>query len=141
MCFFLWCWFYYRYCITGLGFPFEVVKEGNEEASIIENEAEFKILISTCGYDEINYTDVINTISSCFTINYPLDLIVNDKVKTFMSQKEAETYFNTYWSSSATVTISYPFRVTLHNMEEDKRTSIENDFEMINLIKNTCNIQ
>lgn len=126
--------------LTGLGFPFKVKEKVSAEVSTIKNEQEFKKLVVACGYDEINYTDVINSVSSCFTINYPLDLIVNDHVKTFMNQQEAENYFNKYWSSSATVSISYPFRVTLHTMEEDKRTSIENDFEMINLIKNNCGI-
>jgi len=126
--------------LTGIGFPFEVEEDGSAEAATIKNEQEFKMLLSACGYEEINYTDVINSVSSCFTIDYPLDLIVNDQIKTFMNAQEAENYFNKYWSSSATVSISYPFRVTLHTMEEDKRTSIENDFEMINLIKNSCNI-
>ena len=126
--------------LTGIGFPFEVEEDGSEEATTINDEQEFKILLSACGYEEINYTDVINTVSSCFTVTYPLDLIVSDQIKTFMTQKEVENYFNQYWSSSATVSISYPFRVTLHTMEEDKRTSIENDFEMINLIKNSCDI-
>lgn len=126
--------------LTGIGFPFEVEENGSEETATIKTEQEFKMLLSACGYEEINYTDIINSVSSCFTINYPLDLIVNDQIKTFMNAQEAENYFNQYWSSSATVSISYPFRVTLHTMEEDKQTSIENDFEMISLIKNSCNI-
>lgn len=126
--------------LTGIGFPFEVQKEGSEKITTLKDEQEFKILIAACGYDEITYADIISELSPCFTVNYPLDFIVSDHIKTFMNQQEAENYFNKYWSSSATVSISYPFRVTLHTMENDKRTSIENDFEMINLIKNSCNI-
>ncbi len=126
--------------LDGIGFPFEVKEEGSEDTTTIKDEQEFKMLLSACGYEEINYSDVINAVSSCFTVTYPLDLIVNDHIKTFMTQQETENYFNQYWSSSVTVSISYPFRVTLHTMEEDKRTSIENDFEMINLIKNSCKI-
>jgi hypothetical protein len=126
--------------LNGVGFPFEVKEEGSEDTTTIKDEQGFKMLLSACGYKEINYSDVINAVSSCFSVTYPLDLIVSDHVKTFMTQQETENYFNQYWSSSATVSISYPFRATLHTMEEDKRTSIENDFEMINLIKNSCNI-
>lgn len=123
--------------LTALGLLFEVMEEGRVEVSAIKNEQEFQMLIVTCGYNKINYTDIINSVNSCFTTNYPLNLIVSNSVKTFMNQQEAEDYFNKYWSSSATVSISYPFRVTLHTMEEEERTPIENDFEMINLIKNS----
>ncbi|WP_031427327.1 hypothetical protein [Flavimarina sp. Hel_I_48] len=127
--------------ITGVGFPFEIYKDGSNQVYEINDEEEFKMLIADCGYDEVSYTDVIHVTSPCFTVNYPLELIISDKVKAFESQEEADTYFNTFWSSSTTVTISYPFRVTLHTADGDERTSIENDFEMINLVKTICGIE
>ena len=127
--------------LTGIGFPFDVIEPDSEKAVTISNEEAFKGLIAACGYDEISYTDVINITSSCFSVIYPLDLIVNDHIKTFRNQEEAVDYFNKYWSSTTTVSISYPFRVTLHTVDGGERTSIENDFEMINLIKTTCSIE
>ena len=124
--------------VTGIGFPFEVTMKEDDSLRKITDEDAFSVLIEDCGYDEIDYTYVVNSVSSCFEINYPLDLVINDMVKTFKSQQQAHDYFRNNWSSSNTVSISYPFRATM--TESGERISIANDFEMINLIKNTCGI-
>ena len=124
--------------LIGIGFPFEVTLKADSSIKKINTEEDFKSLIETCGYDEIDYTYVINSVSSCFEITYPLDLIINGNVKTFKSQDQAQTYFSNNWTSSSTVSISYPFRATMTSSGDN--ISIANDFEMINLIKNTCSI-
>ena len=125
--------------LTGIGFPFKVTMKADDSIKTIANEDEFKALIKDCGYDEIDYTYLVNSVSSCFAVSYPLDLKINDMIKTFRSQEQAQDYFRSNWSPSTAVNISYPFRVTM--TETGEQISIENDFEMINLIKNTCGIE
>ncbi len=125
--------------LTGIGFPFSVTIKADGSQKVITDEEDFKALNAACGYDVIDYTYVVNAVSSCFEVSYPLDLNINDAVKTFESQQAAQQYFRNNWSSSTTVSISYPFRVVMTASGE--KVSIANDFEMINLIKNTCGIE
>jgi len=123
--------------ITEIAFPFNVIL-ADDTVQTITDETEFQTLIDDCGYDFITVAEVLAVVDDCFTINYPLTLVVNDEPQTFNSQEEAEAFFTNNNQDIVSVTFSYPFSVTL--IDDTTPTIINDDFELINLITNTCSV-
>ena len=122
--------------ITGIGFPFEIQIKETEEILVINDETEFKELINSCGYDTLDYTGVVEVAKTCFDISYPISLLVNNESVKFESEAAAQSYFQANFSSIVSITVDYPLNVTLNDTEEI--TSINDDYELIYLIKETC---
>lgn len=123
--------------ITEIAFPFNVIL-ADGATQTIEDETQFQTLIDDCGYDFITVADVLAVVDECFTINYPLVLVVNDEEQTFNSQQEAEDFFTNNNNDIVSVTFSYPLSVTF--VEDGTTLEITDDFELVNLITNTCGV-
>ncbi|MFC7356742.1 hypothetical protein ACFQO1_03510 [Jejudonia soesokkakensis] len=123
--------------ITTVAFPFNVIL-ADSTTQTITNESEFQMLIDDCGYDFITVADVMAVVDECFTVNYPITLVVNDEEQTFTSQQEIEDYFANNTSNIVSVTFTYPLSVTLVN--DTDPTIISDNFELIHLITTTCAI-
>jgi len=123
---------------TGIGFPFDIELRGTGALQTITDESEFLQVIENCGYDTVDYERVLAFASSCFSINYPLSLIINDSVVTFSSETEGQEYFLANYSSIKSIQIDYSFSVTLTETEEV--VAIADDYEFIYLINETCGI-
>ena len=125
--------------INAIGFPFNVETRNTGTQKLITDEKEFKTLVEDCGYESINYTKVVEFAGQCFTVNYPISLVVNDAIMNFSTEQEAQDFFIENFSTVKTITISYPFMVTLQSTETSEL--IEDDYELIYLIKDTCGFE
>ena len=124
--------------ITGIGFPFEVQIRETEEIKTINDEAEFRELINTCGYDALDYAGVVDIAETCFEVSYPISLVVNDERIEFESEAAAQSYFQAEFATIVSVTVAYPLHVILRDTEEI--IAINDDYELIYLINETCGI-
>jgi hypothetical protein len=123
--------------IVGIGFPFNIVQNGQTQA--IANEAEFQTLVTDCGYDMVSFEDVVVVTDDCFNINYPITVFVNEQSQTFNSQDEAQSFFLSYTEEIDAVGFDYPFGVTL--VEDGSVVTVNDDFELVFLIEETCGIE
>ena len=126
------------YHIVGIGFPFEVVCHLDNTIYIIDDEAEFSTLIQNCNYDGLSPKDVLNFLSDCFTINYPVSFTINESEITLNSEEELISYFAGNLKNIKHFNFQYPFSVTL--TVDGSAVVIEDDYEVIHLITNTCKI-
>jgi len=124
--------------IIEIAFPFNVILAEDGSTQTIDDETSFQSLIDACGYDFITVAEVLAVVDECFTINYPLVLVVNDEEQTFNSQQEAEDFFTNNNDDIVSVTFSYPLSVTF--VEDGTTLEITDDFELVNLITNTCDV-
>tara|TARA_B100001146_G_C16112454_1_gene404258 strand:+ start:279 stop:953 length:675 start_codon:yes stop_codon:yes gene_type:complete len=123
--------------ITAIQFPFNIIQ--NETTSTISGEGDFQSLVADCDYDMVSFDDVVAITESCFTINYPLTVFVNDESQTFNSQSEAQSFFLSYDQEINAVGFDYPFDVTL--IENNTLVTINDDYELITLVRDTCGIE
>lgn len=124
--------------ITSIGFPFNVVLYSDNSSATITNEADFQDLISNCGYNPVTVADVVSVTENCFAVQYPITLIINDAAHNFNSQPEIENYFSANTEVIYSINFQYPVNVTL--METGANLPINNNFELIYLINDTCGI-
>ncbi|MAZ27485.1 MAG: hypothetical protein CL868_10470 [Cytophagaceae bacterium] len=124
--------------ITSIAYPFEVQLSADSSIHTVNDEDDFSILVENCGYDTLEYEDVIEVVGNCFTINYPIDLVVNDNAMTFESQEGAQAYFTANYQGITSVTLAYPLSVTL--VSDNSEVLVEDDYEAIDLITNICGI-
>lgn len=123
--------------IVGIQYPFDIVQ--NSQNQTINNEPAFQTLISNCGYDVVDVNEVISVIDGCFTVNYPFTLYVNGNAQTFNSQSDAQQYFINYSGDIQSINFDYPFTVDM--VSDSSQMTINDDYELVNLIENICNIE
>lgn len=124
--------------ITSISYPFEVELSADASVQTVANEDEFYTLVENCGYDHLEYEDVVDAVSDCFTINYPITVIVNDDEVTFDSEAMAQSYFLNNYQTITSVTIAYPLSVTL--TADNSEFIATDDYEAIYLINDICGI-
>lgn len=124
--------------ITGIAYPFSVDNHNYGMRQTISGETAFQALLENCGYQNIDFDFVIQEVGTCFNINYPVTLIVNDAEVSFSSQEDVQMYFMTT-SGIESISVGYPLRVTL--VETSVEVMISDDYELIYLIKDTCAIK
>jgi len=123
--------------IVGIEFPFNIVQD--EQTQAVNDESEFQTVVTDCGYDMVTFEDVIMLTDNCFTVNYPISVVINDEPQTFNNQAEAQSFFLGFTEEIDSVGFAYPFSVTL---QEDESTVVVNDdFELVFLIEETCGIE
>ncbi|HET8886677.1 MAG TPA: hypothetical protein VFM70_10035 [Salinimicrobium sp.] len=124
--------------LTGIGFPFEIIQYSTNTTLTIDDEAEFENLVEACGYDSIGVVDVVALTANCFDVNYPITVLINELPETFNSQADAENYFYGNIQTIESIGFQYPFSVHLASTDTDLQ--INSDYEVVNLINDTCGI-
>lgn len=122
--------------ITSIALPFNVNIQATGTVTTINDEAEFMQLVQDCGYDAIEYVDVIAKAESCFEINYPIDFTINSSLVSFDSEEEAQNYFIANYANLEMIALSYPVSITLNGELEEQ--IITDDYELIRLITEIC---
>lgn len=125
--------------ITKMAFPFNVNIQSTGNTITIYDETEFMQLVTDCGYDSIEYVDVISESETCFTINYPIDFTINNNPVSFTSEEEAQNYFIENYGNLEMIALSYPLSITLNGEFEELK--IYDDYELIHLITEICGFQ
>ncbi|MGB5943103.1 MAG: hypothetical protein WBG71_09495 [Leeuwenhoekiella sp.] len=123
--------------VTSIGFPFNVLMNDNT-VQTIDDEGEFETLIDACGYDLVTVAEVYAVFDTCFTVNYPLTLVVGGETEIFNSEEGLESYFAGFSNYFKDVKFSYP--VSINYLSDGSTDAIENDFELVHLITETCEI-
>ncbi|MEH6407281.1 MAG: hypothetical protein V7767_08380 [Leeuwenhoekiella sp.] len=127
-----------NYHITAIGFPFKVTSNIDMTTHTIDTESQFTNLIEDCNYDKLKPVDVLNFVGNCFIVNYPISLAINDTVITFSNEDEIIAYFSNTTDSLESFNFSYPISVKITESGTD--LEIYDDYEVIDLITNTCSI-
>ncbi len=125
--------------ITSIAFPFNVNIQTSGTTNTIIDEAEFMQLVQDCGYDAIEYVDVIAKAESCFEINYPIDFTITNSLVSFDSEEEAQNYFIANYANLEIIALSYPVSITFNG--ELNEQIIGDDYELIHLITDICGFQ
>ena len=126
------------YHVVGLGFPFEVICHLDNTIYTIDNEEEFARLIANCNYDTLTPQDALQALSNCFTPVYPLSLKINATSTSFNDEQEMINYFTDNYNNIESFAFQYPF--TVHITADDTFLDIKDEYEVINLITNTCSV-
>lgn len=124
--------------LTAIGFPFDVLQYSTDTVMTVSNEDEFQNLVSNCGYDPVTVVDVVALTENCFSVNYPITALVNEQPQVFNNQTEAEDYFSANYTTIQSLSLQYPFSVNM--IATGEANQINNDFELIYLINDTCGI-
>ena len=123
--------------ITAIEFPFNVIQDNSSFS--ISNEADFQTLVADCGYDMVSFDDVVAITDECFTVNYPISVFVNDDLETFNSESDAQSFFLNYNDEINALGFDYPFTVNL--VEDNTEVVVNDDYELIYLVEETCGIE
>lgn len=124
--------------ITAIGFPFDVIQYSDNSTVTITSESEFQSLIVGCGYDPVTVSQIVAITEDCFTVVYPITVLVDQVPQIFNSQTEAENYFLNNIQTITSLGFQYPFSVVM--VETATEVSINNDYELITLVDTTCGI-
>ncbi len=123
--------------IVGIQYPFDIIQDASNQT--IADESEFQTLINECGYDYVDVNEVVGITEDCFTVDFPITVLINDEAETFTSQAEAQEFYLNYSGTIESINFDYPFTVTMTS--DDSQMSINDDYELVNLIEDICNIE
>ena len=123
--------------IVGIQYPFDIIQ--NDSNQTFQEESEFQALISDCGYDYMEVNDVVALTDDCFTVDFPITVYVNGEAETFTSQAQAQEFFVNYSGTIESINFDYPFTVIMTS--DDSQMTISDDYELIDLVENICNIE
>jgi len=124
--------------IVGIGFPFDIINYSTNTQATISSGTDFDNLVTNCGYDIIDVNDIVDLTDNCFTVNYPISVLVNGSLETFTSQQNAQNYFVNFTGTIQSIDFVYPFSVQL--ISNNSTVTINNDYEVIYLVNTTCAI-
>jgi len=121
--------------MTGIGFPFNIIKSDNSK-QLITNETEFENLIESCGYGTLYFDEIKNVYESCFIFNYPISVIINDTNYTFSSENDAVLLAAAFSQKVINFNFIYPF--TIKYTSNNQNANVPDFYTFTSIISN-CN--
>jgi hypothetical protein len=122
--------------MTGIGFPFTVIKSDDNSEQVISNETEFQNLIEICGYGTLSFDEIKGVYGTCFNFNYPISVIINGVSYTFNSENDAVLLAAAFSQKVTSFNFVYPFSIKYVSNNQDANVP---DFYTFTSIISGCN--